>query len=354
MGMHALIVLATFAFPGGSTADLAKAAADASTLPIAILESDREKERAAEFNWETGVDFRREMRSYFQFSAIDLESSGFGTNAWPTWMVKGERIEPAPGQFREADGKLTADPKDWISAKNAAVAAGLGDSHWFLGNARLAVAAKDLPKADLARVVRGAVGAQPEADGLQPIWRWLRMRSANAYANWSKEPDEAPVPVGSAAAVTTEFRVAAGIRGVSTATTVQGMPVTATTKEMAKFAGQAIATLTDKQTEALYESQGARLSIAARPRTPLHNAAWALLRASVQKNAAMAQRFQQARQPIVDQSLPVQIELKPIGLPSVVFPSPSGRSGVTLLAAPQVQVFQGRPRGRGGRVPPPR
>ena len=135
-----------------------------------------------------------------------------------------------------------------------------------------------------------------------------------------------------------------------------GAPMLISSKELARIAGQAIATLNDKQTAELYDSRGATLEIGAKPRSALYNSVWALLRKSVQSDPQMAQRFQQAQTPIVDQSQPVSIVLRPVGLPTVTIPGPNGSSGISLLGRPEARIQLGRPSGRvgrGGRIPPP-
>lgn len=267
-----LLVFVSFTFPGGTAPDLVRQAGEATEKAVVIM-GDRETPlRAAKFGWESAPDFAAEMRSYFGFRSV-LESEwqagtmGFG-RAWPVALVAPAtilRASFAPGQSGQETGeppekapprKATDGPKVSIvpierTEKGFTTGDGVAfgpaaefvqhDLHWFLQTVEVAVFAKDTPPEELRAAVLTAVGADDKG---QPRWGEFRTRYVAGLNEALKEARK-------------------------TARDAKDPRVQSLGLKSSVIAG-----MRDADMQKAFASNGASVTMAGNPGTPLYRAAW--------------------------------------------------------------------------------
>jgi len=276
---------ATFTFPGGSAAELAKLVGEAVSRPVVVMESDTPKLRKAAFPLDTPSDATSAMASYFSLIATPGEALGFGPREWPAFLLR-----PAADSPRRAAGSVTwkgegenrvvtiETPKD--GAFSLAAFSRIDPSRplqapWYLAEVPLAVYAKDAPYADVLAAVASAVGAElvPEGAGyrLKAIPHMFHQR---LNKGWTLLARNAP---------------------------------TGTLRTQAALAANIVAGMSDDKLMELYESVSGVSTVQARRNTPLYNLAWDFARSYVGEMGDKRSAEAATMKKVIDPAQPVDV-----------------------------------------------
>lgn len=191
--MLSLMLAGTFAFSGGSAADLAKALSAATSQPVAILAMPKPKVLPCQFGWQTPMDAKTEVRHAYGFAVTQDAALGFGAKAWPVSMLgspaSGAKGLVYGGSIQVDDGKIVAKPEpDRYLTIDQVAHASLSKPlhvHWLLAKAPITLSADHADELQtieaVADAVRGKLTVTDSGYDLEPDPDALRDGVAGAY-----------------------------------------------------------------------------------------------------------------------------------------------------------------------------